>query len=416
MPPPVKKKTRTSRKKKQQQQQHQQKKKPSQMKNKKTRRTTAHRLRSELVLPDDALSRSGERGDAWDRLRYMLAEHMYDRKLGRVANNETGRLNVGFRHVHVSFDVEATKLFTGDLMEVYMVTRVLDPDASDTYGSLEGIHLQFRRGHDTLVSKCVAELMSISKKPSQGLLTGRDALDTAIALCRHIGCSAVNLHDGARIQCTGQQQEQEVHLRKALILSRGAGWYESRGFRSIVESLDPVRFRRMVPRLHTIRLVDLLKGLRQHDALLRSALLDADAAARMGVISYSAFAIPGGGSDEAPVVVPPTVEDLLGMMSRVAFPLQVLEERNMKLGGGAPLLGTLGGFVEEMLSSDCVTAAKFTDALLPWHNTYVVLRRGPDGRPVAPLPQEDAWVYVWRVFHFNDKLTLSGARQQRAKK
>jgi sulfur relay (sulfurtransferase) DsrF/TusC family protein len=340
-------------------------------------------------------------------MRQMLAAHMYDRKLGIFAGNETGRLNVGFRNVHVSFDVDLTKLFTGDLIDVEMVTRLLDPDAPDTPHPT-GILLHFRRGYDSLVNKCVAELESISKKPSHGLRTGRDALDTAIALCRHVGCSAVNLLDASSIQCAGQQQPTAVHLRKALILSRGVGWYESRGFRGIVESLDPVRFRRMVPRLHKIRLVDLLKGLRKHDALLRSSLLDAGAAARMGVIRY--HAIPGG--DEA-LVVPPTVDDLLDMMSRVSFPLQVLEEKNLKLGEGALLLGTLGGFVEELMSSDCVTAAKFTDALLPWHGTYVVLRRGPDGRPVEPLPQQDAWVYVWRVFRVNTKLTLSGARQQR---
>lgn len=369
--------------------------------------------KSKLLLPNKQKGpNSGTRANpdqgpsSWATLKTLIEKHVYSRQPSRWDPlSYEGRIDAQFGSSSVTFQVEVVNLFTGDLQDVRFVTRVVDTEIQDPIGCLEnGLDIWLKRGRS---AEFEAHLESVSKKPSHGLRSGKDALGMAIALCRSVGCKSIKLSDGSHLHCAGSNgnmddaRDNSIPLRKARILSRGTGWYESRGFRSLVELVDPGLYERMVSRLHRISVPTLAACLRQQDGLLRAALVDPGAMARMGIVKYTK-------TDMSEVVVP-SIDDLLSMMSRVSVAHEILirHSESRKKIKEKITSETLGELVDHLIKANCTMAAKFVKALLPDSRDFVVLKHDADGRPVSPIPHEEAWVYTWRLTNTYTDLVLT---------
>jgi hypothetical protein len=348
-----------------------------------------------LVLAGRKGARRAARGaNPWVVMRGVLDRHGYNAVQQASSDRWTCLVAVSYGSSRAVFEVSTTTMFTGDVRYLEMSTTVVAPGAIDPPGYSHAVSLYFERGAEGAAS-CRAHISLVSKKPSHGVLTGTDALGMAVGLCRLFGAPSVELYDASRMSC-GDAANTTLSLRRTRILSRGAGWYESRGFRSVIEVIDPGHYRRTVPRLHALPLQPLVDVLRAQDVVVRAALASTDGpGGRMQVARYDLV------RREPTLACPPSLVDVIALAESVSVALEVL----------GPLRATnkvlrLGDVVDEMISTDCTLAAKLVSALLPSREHFVVLLKGADGRPVPQLPLLPAWVHTWRVVSVFADLTL----------
>ncbi len=330
----------------------------------------------------DAAAAAAARRDPWGSMQRFIDAHGYacsDDGWGQ----KTCKIDVQHGTSRATLDVQFRRLFTGDLLRVDVTSTVVAPKANDPPSGFDAaLSMSFKRND---ARECGGHVNVISKKPTHGVRSGSDALGIAIALGRLFGCAALELQDASSLPCPGAAGGR-VALRNARILSRGAGWYESKGFRSLVEALEPGRFKGTVGRLHAIPLKDMLRALRDVDAAARAALCGGDSNKGVRIAKYKKdAAMPG-------VTEKPSTSEVVAVLQRASTALEALEA--LELGNNGT---TLGDAVDRLLKRDCAASDRLVEALLPGSETFDVLLSDPDGKPVEPWPKLEAWVFAWRL-------------------
>lgn len=352
------------------------------------------------------------RADPWGAIRRFLDVRGYARsERGREVSC---RFDVVLRGSAATFDATYDTIFTGDITSLSVDTRTTRPSAIDPPAGYEkAVSMRFEREPVSLDASraCSGHVNLISKKPSQGVASGTDALGIAVALGRLFGCRSLALWDASRLPCeAGTGKESNISLRTARILSKGAGWYESHGFRSLVEALEPRQYARTVGRLHSIPLDAMRSWLEASDAALRAALCASSASpsARPGVgaLRIAKYKMDAGEPD---VADPPSVSTVVDCLRSTSVALDVLFfSKNASKLSALKTCKTLGDAVEYLIGGDCVAAGALVGALLPSGSpTFDVVVRAPDGSAVPPPPLLDAWVFAWRLTSTYNDLTLT---------
>lgn len=285
--------------------------------------------------------------------------------------------------------VDVDRLFTGAIKSLTMGSTVVRPTAKDPPGFDYAVSMRIDRGHMGDASECRAYIDYISKKPSHGVLSGGDAIGIALGICRLIKCDTVEVSDASSLPCGTEN----VSLRRFRILSRGSGWYESKGFKSVAEVLGSAAYRRTVAKLHKLPLPQLIEKMTAIDTIVRSAIAspDRDVVRRMVVAKHVMT------SEQPELISPPSVMHLASILANVSVALEVMRD--------SKVTGTLGALMDHVMAADCHKARALVNALLPWEDAYFVIMVGPDGRPAPKLPQLKAWLFAWRASKINP-LTL----------
>ncbi|GAX86471.1 hypothetical protein CEUSTIGMA_g13881.t1 [Chlamydomonas eustigma] len=318
------------------------------------------------------------RRDPWAAIKKFIDAHGYEREENWYGG-ETCKVDVVHGSSRATLVVGCNRLFTGELIKVDVNSTVVAPKAKDPPDAFShGLSIAFERKEARV---CQGYVNLISKKPTHGVRSGNDALGMAIAIGRIFGCIWLELQDASSLPCAGV--DGSINLRKLRILSKGAGWYESKGFRSIVEALEPGKFAGTVGRLHSIPLKDLLRALRGIDAAARAALCDPPNSHGMRIASYKLNAAE-------PVVIsgPPSTLDVIAMLQNASAALEAFQKITHA--------STLGNAVDRLIQKDCMAADRLIHALFPT-SAFKVMLSGPDGGPVEPLPRLEAWVFAWRL-------------------
>jgi hypothetical protein len=346
----------------------------------------------------------GRRADPWKALDHFITKHSY----GAIKNpwgSTTSKIAVSYGKSRTVLEVSVSRLFTGDINDVDVKTTVVRINATDPPDAYEyAISLTFNRGNAVNNRECRASLNLVSKKPTHGVLSGTDALGMAIALCRHVGCDTIQLYDASSLSCEGEGVEEgdRVSLRRARILSRGAGWYESKGFQSVIETLDPGRFRSTIGKLHALRIGTLMNAMTKLDVILRQAIVDRAIMSRLKLARYDMR------TEEPHVVAPPSLKAVMSVVSNVSVALDIMTQAlaDLEKKKHKKMPATLGALVDRLISEDCRKASALVEALLPNSEVYFALTHGPDGQAAPPLPLQEAWVFAWRVTQTFGNLTL----------
>jgi hypothetical protein len=229
----------------------------------------------------------------------------------------------------------------------------------------------------------------LSAKPSHGVMKGTDALGTAVALGRWFGLGGLELTDLSNKACPSGKGE--LPLRRTLILSKGQGWYESQGFRSVVEIVEPGVFKKHVPLLHRMSIDTLHPALQAALEALQDALIHHRTHQSFGQLTILEYVrhLQDPTVHAAPSK-PVSMDTLVSTLRQVSTPATALRRRS----------GTLGKVVDQLIEEDCATASEVVEGLLPSSSSlgFFVVTRDVEGKPVRPqLPQLAAWVYTWRV-------------------
>jgi hypothetical protein len=189
-----------------------------------------------------------------------------------------------------------------------------------------------------------------------------------------------------------------VPLRRARILSKGAGWYESRGFRSVIELLDPGRYQRTVSRLHEIKVSALLDAMAKIDADVRRAIVDREAMSRMTVHVHKE-------KKEPDVLSPPPLKEVVGLLNQVSVAYEIILASSKRYTPNTTAT-TLGVLVDELIKKDCALAVQLIDALLPDEEEFRVLVVASDGKAAPAMPMADAWLYTWKLTKTFGSMTM----------
>lgn len=331
-----------------------------------------------------ARPQGGVRADPWTEIERMLEKHA--KKVGAtIWQSSEHRMPVKFGRSRAVLKFDVDRLFTGAIKSLTIVSTVVRPTAKDPPGFDFAVSMRIDRGHLESATECRAYIDYISKKPSHGVLTGNDALGIALGICRMIRCNTVEVSDASSLPCEGEN----ISLRRFRILSRGSGWYESRGFRGVTEVLGPATHRRTIARLHKLPISRLMEKMSAIDAIVREAITSP---VRHMVVAKHVMT-----SDKPELISPPSVVHLASILANVSVALEVLRD--------SKATGTLGAFMDRIMADDCHKARALVNALLPWEDSYFVIMVGPDGRPAPKLPLLRAWVLAWRSSKTNP-LTL----------
>ena len=316
------------------------------------------------------------------------------RDVEKSQSTTTGLLDIAFGKSQATFDVQINFLFTGDVLSVDMDSTVRKPTVKDpAHGFPVGLSMSFTRTGPSETSSAAsadqmfASIHLVSKKPSHGIMSGTDAISIAIHLSRYFRCQAIEIYDASHIHC---DSEKNYSLRKARILSKGSGWYESKGFRSIIEVLHPKTFQKTVGQLHTIPTDVLIEHFEGIDAIVRTCIVKRSAVKGLVVKRYGAV----GDCEEGQA----TARDLAHLVGSVSTSLEILEKHKDKK--------TVGDVMDHVMAKDCKTAADLVSSLLPQSSHFIVLQRKPDGSEAPKMPMESAWIFAWRLVAGNYTRTL----------
>ena len=208
----------------------------------------------------------------------------------------------------------------------------------------------------------------IEASPSHNIPSGTFALDLVLSFLRAVGCKTATLEDRSTLRCADSAYY--VSLRRVLLLSRGVGWYEARGFRSALHFIKPGWQERVVARAMAIP--------------VRAAL------ATSGELALEILSAWPGPAYEFEAPEAPT---------RAALELLGRAETVVKATAGTRIK-TLGSLVKS-LSRDCRAVVALTDALLPSDEVHI-LKADAKGRPVAVPPWMSAILDLRRVEVFTE--------------
>jgi hypothetical protein len=273
----------------------------------------------------------------------------------------------------------------------YVETTLRDASRQDPKTAYsQGLRLFFELRVESGSAYLSGNVHLLSAKPSHGVMRGTDALQTAVALARWFGARGLELQDMSRRACPSGKGT--LLLRRTRILSKGQGWYESQGFRSVVEILEPGVFQKQVPLLHRMSVETLRQALQAAFDALQDAIVHHrthQSFGRLTILEYERHV-------ESPTVHGPpkaaskavTMDTLVSAMRQVSTPATALRTRS----------GPLGEVIDRLIEEDCATASEVVEGLLPDTTEFRVVSRDVAGRDIVPpLPQLAAWVYTWRV-------------------
>jgi hypothetical protein len=344
-----------------------------------------------MTLNLNTVQRSRGRADPWAEIDQMLGK--YAKNVGMTMwQSSEFRMPVKFGKSRAVLKVEVDRFFTGAIKSLRIESTVVRPTAKDPTGFDYAVSIRIDRGHLESATECRAYIDYISKKPSHGVFSGGDAIGIALGICRLIRCDTVEVSDASSLPCGTEK----VSLRRFRILSRGSGWYESKGFKSAAEVLGSAAYRRTIAKLHKLPLPQLIEKMTGIDAIVRSAIAspDRDVVRRMVVAKHDMT------TEQPELISPPSVEHLASILANVSVALEVMRDSKATIG-------TLGALMDRVMAADCLKARALVNALLPWEDVYFVIMVGPDGRPAPKLPQLKAWLFAWRASKMNP-LTMMG--------
>ena len=341
-------------------------------------------------------------GNPWDRMRAFLDRHGYGWSQAGDPSTRRCRFRATYGASSATFEALLRTFGTnGEHVRSLRLNSVTtDPEAVDPpSGFGQAVSMSFERERADV---CDGHVGIISSKPSHGVVSGNDAIGMVVAIGRRFGCRSLDLSDASTKTCP--EDGKSYNLRTARILSKGAGWYESKGFRSLIEELEPDTFARTVGRLHAIPLGDLIEALSAIDAAVRGALWSGKGgeSKRIGKMRVAMY---DSNHAEPEILSPPTTSDLVRLIDTASVALDVLSSRLPR----AWIKGkTLGGAVDRLLKEDCPAARRLVDALLPKrYPSYPVLLSLPDGSEAPKLPMVEAFVYAWRLVSTFSQLSLT---------
>ncbi len=334
--------------------------------------------------------------DPWVAMSALFDQYAYDVQNGWVTS---GKIRARYDKSHAVFDVELFQTFNGLIKHANMRTRVVKPDAPDPEGAYEyALHVTFDRPAVDPKS-CSATIDYISAKPQHGVETGTDAIGMALSLCKLIGCSGIKLYDGSTLYCeknnTGSSSDHaNVSLRALRVLIKGNGWYESKGFKSLLEHLDPQAHKRRLAQIPNIDMDKFIQYLSGADKVLRQAFLNRKYAG-VRLASYDKS------REEPKIIEVCETNDITDALASVCIAYDILT----KSRATRPKLKTLGPTVDAISRANCKDAANLTRAFFPNNRLLIVL--STKGHPVPIMPAIHAWVYTWRLLDSFTELTIT---------
>lgn len=334
----------------------------------------------------------------WTQLEELLKKHA-KRGDDTMYSVPTYRMAVKYGKSSAVLLFKVAYLFMGAIQDVTLESITIKPNKKDPPGYENAIHMTLDRGNQESIYECRANITLISKKPSHGVMSGGDALSIALGLCKKIGCNSVYLYDASNLPCGNGK----VPLRRLRILTRGSGWYESHGFKSIIEVLQPTVYQSNLALLHKQPLAPLMEKMGEIDAIIRAAI----ATPARGALKRMRAVIHKRGSMETELASPPSMVDLTMVLANISTALEVMQ--SIKAGQAR----TLGEIVIKAMDEDCNKGSSLINALLPNSDKYIVLTADIDGKPVPQIPHLEAWLYAWRISDVNSMM-LSLLRNNRS--
>jgi len=393
------------------------------------------------ILDASTLQSAKKGSDPWKRISVFLDVHGTNKERHVRAGGYTSEscsVRMKYKGHILAFNVRCERLPTGPLESVNFKTTVVKPglvnpsEVFDYAISMEMARTFLDVESSTLKSGAKASISYISKKPSHGVTSGSDALDLAIRLARHFGCTSAELYDASQVACTQKSKNQKsnkpeknshnsnstqgvdtmvvdafhhspptttsVSLRTARLLTKGNGWYESKGFHSMAEASDPVRHRQLVGKLHRLKVADLVKNFTQIVDAAQEAMFSTSR--RKAKVAYNFKNVYNGGEVRAA-----TTGDLAALLLSFGTARDLLEDFASSHDAAPRRRATLSDAVAFWLERDCGTASAFFTALLPHAYGFmaestpyrVLLTRSGTGDPVPQPLELDSWLYAWRL-------------------
>lgn len=208
----------------------------------------------------------------------------------------------------------------------------------------------------------------IRSVPSHNVPSGSFALDMVMAFARAAGCKTARLEDASFLTCPNSQER--VSLRRILLLSRGVGWYEARGFRSDLHWIRPGWQEKAVTRAMAIPVAELRAYFGRVLEAVRAAL--AAGGRSTGKLQVHSTWVQSDYKFE-PSATP--LSAALELMTRAEAVLTACSGSRCK---------TLGSLVRQ-ISRDCLAVEALTDALMPAERIHI-LKTDHRGRAV-PVPR-----------------------------
>lgn len=358
----------------------------------------AKKKKPALVLGEDGTGSSG--GSTWDRIRKFVDDHVWqvtkDKSMDdgyRLYSAPTFYANIMFDRKMVLFAIRLRRTLGGEIRTFELETRNPSMDLTEpTIRSLDqcAISLYFNRIDRT---DSDVHIDRIAASPKHNIARGQQALRMAVALCKFFGAKRARLFDSSHLPCkrvNGKgdddnntnsyyyQSQKSVPLRPLRILTKGEGWYESHGFRSIEQILEPIVYRNHVSALHTVDMSQLEAALQQRDVALRRSILE-----RTEVIGQGDVDGDGGISEPKQL----ELRDVMQIVERNSQLLDLLDELRPR----GLIKATVGKTVTAVLKADCLKAVALVKELLPRRMAFV---ETIGGTPITPRPAEASWRYV----------------------
>lgn len=241
---------------------------------------------------------------------------------------------------------------------------------------------------------CDMSILNIAASPTHNVANGNAALELALALCRRFGVPSVSLYDASSLPCSKMtpdaspsdvtddfDDDNMVPLRSMRILTKGDGWYESKGFRCIQQVLEPDLYRQHADALRIVSTTALRSAIGQFDAALRRCVLD-----RTEVVAN----VTDRGEPSAERTL--KTGEVLTLLESTSATLDLFD----LLDNAGMIKPTIGETVAAALRKDCGSGISLVRALLPDDSQQIdVLTIG--GVEAVHWPSHESWSYVRRL-------------------
>lgn len=318
-------------------------------------------------------------GSTWTALRAFFKKYSYLAQHEWSPYRGTHEIRAKFQGRDVLLSLGFDQAIGGEVTQAIVYTAEVAPGELDPANGFDvALRIEWNRADHP---EGEAYIGLISAKPSHGVPTGDGAVQLATTLCRLVNTKTARLRDASHKACAGTGDE--LPLRRARILSKGSGWYESMHFRSLLEAIEPALFAKHVPALRSIRTTELIRVCEAWDGLLRRAILNKSL--DEGKLRARLYEADGA----EPSVRAITLQEGIALLLRMATASRLLSDARQP---------TLGETMEHLVDADCAAAAKLVAALLPSTDaTSEFVVQLTDGRRTVALPKHESWGYTWHL-------------------
>ena len=337
-------------------------------------------------LPVSRITKLGK--TPWERMGRLVDDYA-DRGgelwLGHKGRSVLFRINV-FRRVaaHIATAV------TSYSMKTLPSSAVRDPPHGFE-------HVSFGSDSDD-----VFDIHLITAKPSHNIPNGTYAISLAIAVGKGLGYRRAKLHDSSHINC--RETSDFISLRRVMMLSKGLGWYESKGFKSEVESVRPTWVSTNAARIRGIGRAEALRHYRAVASVIRDAILRQPPSARAATKARTQYGRPRQNAHAGRLTVEvyradhgPAVTTVSSMDRDLLAALRSAETAVMHLSKSSAM--TLGAVVAE-LKDDCKSLSELVYAIMPEEHLITPLTDS-GGAPFKRPAWVDAIKNLYEIFRDN---------------